>query len=177
MPAWLDIPGHAPSECTAYTAHVHTDLTRSPGRGEPRVPGRSRHEDLVITRRLDHLSPHLQRWCAGGERVAEMVLRVERPAPAVDVAAPPEASGAVDPSDEAPAAEGSSPDDAGPPPPPPQPWFTFVLTDVLVTSVLSSFGDEGPLETVHLSYGEVAWTFLAGEAPQTTSWAVYERSS
>lgn len=74
----LRIGEHTPSRCISWTHEVHTDLTRTPGRSDPRTPGRSRHEPFVITRTLDALSPVLAQAAASGEMIPEIILEVHR---------------------------------------------------------------------------------------------------
>lgn len=55
---------------------------------------------------------------------------------------------------------------------PEQLWFTFTLSRVLVTSVLTSVEDDGPLETITLDYGAIHWAFVGGEPNQRAGWDV-----
>jgi type VI secretion system Hcp family effector len=126
---------------------VHTSLTRSPRDRDPRVIGRSSHEDFVVTKDLDHLSPHLLSACAAGERLAEVVVRVLRTT--------------------------SAPDQA----PQDLPWFRFLLRNVVLTSVLTSVEEHGPLETVAMSYAEIGWFFEGEGAAEERAWVVHGPTS
>lgn len=65
------------------------------------------------------------------------------------------------------------PSDAGEP----APWFRFTLHDVVLTSVLTSFEDAGPLETVTMSYAAVSWAFEGHDPPSARTWVVHAPSA
>jgi type VI protein secretion system component Hcp len=77
----LALPGRPPAPCVRYQLHVHAELTRDRRAADPRVPGRSRHEDALVSREPDALSPWLFYCCAAGVRVDEVrvVLRHDPP--------------------------------------------------------------------------------------------------
>lgn len=79
MAVRLLVGDHPPSRVTAYTHELHAELTRSPGRADPRTPGRSRHEPFRVTRRLDALSPLLLEAAASGQMLPEVIIEVDRP--------------------------------------------------------------------------------------------------
>lgn len=147
----LIIAGHAPAPCRRYQHRVHAEITRDRRATDSRVPGRSRHDDVELTRVIDGLSPLLFAWCASGTRIDEVQLLLTRSFPRPD-------------------------DDS--PTPPDEPRYCFTLSDVILTSAFSSSDPaepEGPpLETLTLSYGRIAWTWLGGEEPITTTWNVSE---
>lgn len=70
---WLD--EHPPGPCRSWRHHVHADITRTRNSPDPRVPGRSRHEDLLVTRAPDALSPHLLQAAASGRWIGRVTLR------------------------------------------------------------------------------------------------------
>lgn len=178
----LALPGHPPAPCVRYQLHVHAELTRDRRAADPRVPGRSRHEDALVSREPDALSPWLFYCCAAGVRVDEVrvVLRHDPPpdGPPAEAAgeapdhAPTDLS--PEPSGARPAPGGAVADDPKEAPQPTAPpgaeRMVFTLHDVYVVSVLSSMEDGRPLETVALSYGRITWS--APDA-QTTTWDVY----
>lgn len=131
----LKLPDHPPVPCLSWRHHVHTELTRDRTTGEPRVPGRSRHEPFRLTRLPDAATPALLHACAAGRRIS-----------AVEVAA-----------------FGGDPEEER---------LRFILSDVLVTSVLCSVEDTGPLETIDLSYGAITWTWSPDAV--TRAWSVFE---
>ena len=147
----LIIAGYAPAPCRRYQHRVHAEITRDRRATDSRVPGRSRHDDVEITRVIDGLSPLLFAWCASGARSEEVQLLLTRslPPPGGDTPSPPDES-----------------------------RFCFTLSDVILTSAFSSTDaaepDGPPLETLTLSYGRIAWTWLGGEEPVTTTWNVSE---
>jgi type VI protein secretion system component Hcp len=150
LATWIELPGSPRSACRSYRHHVHAPITRDRRLPDPRVVGRSIHEDFVVTKDLDHLSPVLLELCAAGTLLERVDIWVERPGE-LDPDAPPDA-----------------------PPGPPTPWFHFALHHVLVTSVLTSIEDSGPLETVGLSYGSIRWIFDGPEHEAQSAWKVYD---
>ncbi|MCB9682314.1 MAG: type VI secretion system tube protein Hcp [Alphaproteobacteria bacterium] len=118
-------------------------VTRDAPAADPRVPGRSKHDPVLVTRTIDVLSPRLLGACASGELLPRVDLVLTAPAP-----------GADDARDEV-------------------PWFRLELTDVLVTSVLASLEDDGPLETVAFDYGAVRWVHLDGADTHDAHWSVH----
>ncbi len=157
MGVWLHLEGLPPVRCVGFVNHVHAEITRDRGRSDPRVFGRSRHEDFTITRGVDHLSPRLLRWCAEGHCVDAMRLEIRK------------------------RAEPNSPPEDGAPPAPPtyeeeQPHFSFHLGEVYITGVLASLDDGPPLETVALDYGTIRWIYEGTEADHhDASWDVLRR--
>ncbi len=107
--------------------HLSTELTVDPGRArlglDARTTGRSRHDDVSVTRRPDALTPRLRRAAAAGERIPEVRLAVPAPGGTLGVE----------------------------------------LVDVFVTGALLTADQDGPLETLTLSYGQVAWAWRPAE--------------
>jgi type VI protein secretion system component Hcp len=71
----LEVDKHPPGELRSWRHHVLQPLTKDPRRTDPRVPGRSVHEDVVVTRLADHLTPVLLQACASGARFGEVWIR------------------------------------------------------------------------------------------------------
>lgn len=72
----LDLPDQAPAPCLSWRLHVHSELTRDRTTGQARVPGRSRHEPVRVTRRPDRLSPLLLHAAASGAAWPTVTLRM-----------------------------------------------------------------------------------------------------
>jgi type VI secretion system Hcp family effector len=149
MATWLDLPDLPPSRCRSYRHHVHVAMTRSRQAGDSRVVGRSTHDDFSITKELDHTSATLLYLCAASARLDTVVLRVRKPAPP-----PPEdADPTIEPID--------------------VPWFRFTLENVVITSMLTSVEDSGPIETVTFSYGTIHWAYEGQEPATHHHWVVH----
>lgn len=146
MSVWIHVDGQPVTRCESYRQHLHTRVTRVHGRADPRVGGKTTHEDFVVTRRPDHLTPVLLHACATGTMLESLAVESRR------------------------APEGERDEDA-----PPttydeeRPGMRYTLHEVYVTAVLASVEDDGPLETVSMSYARVRWAWEGDEAV-TTAW-------
>jgi type VI protein secretion system component Hcp len=140
----LIIDDHPPTTVRSWRHQITQPLTRDPRQADPRVPGRSKHEEISITRVADALSPLLLHACSAGSKIGRARLTVDV-APPLDEALP-HAPGVL----------------------------LMDLHDVLVTSVLSSPEDGLPLETLTLSYARVRWSWTPPDAPAIEqTWQVH----
>jgi type VI secretion system Hcp family effector len=153
MPIHLSIPGPPTVPCRRFEHRVHAEITKDRRATDPRVPGRSRHEDLQITREVDALTPFLCGACASGARIEAVQLDIERHLQDDAPDGPPDAA-----ADRAPVLADRH--------------LRIRLEDVLVTSALLSQDGGPPLETVSLSYGTIHWEWIT-ETTTRATWAVY----
>lgn len=145
MGVWLQLPGHSVSRCASYRHRLSAKVTRVQGRSDVRVGGKTTHDDFAVTRKPDGLSPILLHACAEGLALGTITIELRRPPEGLEEDAPP------------PEYDEESP------------GLRFELVDVYVTSVLASIEDDGPLETVTLSYAGVKWVW-EGDEPSERSW-------
>jgi type VI protein secretion system component Hcp len=140
----LSFDDHPPTTVRSWRHQITQPLTRDPRQADPRVPGRSKHEELSVTRVADALTPFLLHACSAGARIGRARLTVDV-APPLDEALP-HAPGVL----------------------------TLDLRDVLITSVLSSPEDGLPLETITLSYASVRWAWTPPDgATLEHAWQVH----
>lgn len=77
MPLRLTVGAHA-TPIRGYRHAISLEITHDRSRPDLRITGRSQHEDFVVTKDLDALSPRLLRWCAEGAAVPEVRIEVAR---------------------------------------------------------------------------------------------------